>query len=150
MPKAGVEPSPEETYGEGGHFPRGLSWLERWNGNQKRVIYCMAACLADDKGIMGIGLDVTPSRAAGVAGEITQVNRIHGIGDLDKCGSFVQPDDGKFATRWRIGPAPDVIGLAATYIHQGQEHQKIDVMTRVNIGHAINARSIVHGSKGLS
>ena len=95
-------------------------WRVKHGSQQGQIkdLHTMAAGLRYDKGVIVIYLDVAPRAVGGLGGQITQINRVEGITDVDKGRAIGPSHNSILFVGDRIGPAPDVVAVAAAYLGQ--------------------------------
>src|SRR5690606_31991785 len=101
-----------------------------------KYLYPMiAGSIGNDEYVILVDLHVAPDRnlAAFGHGELAEIARIVRVADVNKRSAIRATNYRVFATRERIGPAPDVVGphapLAPDVLYR-QERQHVDILAR--------------------
>ena len=94
---------------------------------QVKDLHAMIEGLADDEGMVRVGLDVPPARRTGCGGELAEVDGRCWSGHVYEGRSIRQTDERVLASGLGIGPAPDVIGCTWGGGLERGEHRPCEV-----------------------
>ncbi len=93
-----------------------------------------ADAVRHDEGVVAVDPHVAVARARGVGGEEAEVDRRLRLGDVDERRAGRLDEQGVLPARLRVGPAPEVGGVAAAGLRVGQEAQQVDPLAGVGAG----------------
>ena len=114
-----------EIHGRVGHVAK-LGQVEH--------LHAVASRLRNDEGVVVVHLDVAPQRRHRCRVQVAQVHRVRGVGNVDEGCAIGSSQQHVFLAVEGIGPAPDVVHLAATDLVHAQGAQEVHVFTRVEAG----------------
>jgi len=115
----------------------------RWRGDAAKLrevehLHAVIDRLAHDERVVCKNLDAAPSRADGLGGKVSEIDRLPRIGDVDERGTGGAPDQRVLASRQWIGPTPDVVPGSSAHLAVRQEGHEIDVAAWIASGHTIS------------
>ena len=105
---------------------------------QVKHLHAVGRRFGDDEGVVGVDLDVAPERRHCMGRKITEIDRIVRVGHIDEGGARGASEQGVFLTVERVGPAPDVVHLAAADFAGHQVAHEVDLIAGVDAGKAVH------------
>ncbi len=117
---------------------------DRPQAGQVKHLHPVRPRLADDKSMIGVNLDIPPAGTRTVGREISQVDRVLRIRDVDKGGARRAAHDCILFSVLRVRPAPDVIPAAPANGGERQECQQVHVVAGIRAGKSCNTGGQPH------
>ena len=102
---------------------------------QVKYLHAVVVGFTDHKGVVGIHFDIAPRGVGGMGGQMSQVNWVFRVADVDKRSAVGASHNGVFVAILGVSPTPNIVAIAAAaHTAEGQEGHEIDVVTGITSG----------------